>query len=153
LEGSFATDWDWDAHVSYGRNDYTYNSRNNPIRANLAFAVDAVRDDNGNIACAATIPGHPRFDPAAAGCVPLNLFGEGSPSKEAPEHRPAAPYGEGVYTQAASGATLQGKLASTGASPIAVATGVEYRKEEDLGSAGRIASGGGYFSRNTLPYS
>jgi len=153
LEGSFATDWDWDAHVSYGRNDYTYNSRNNPIRANLAFAVDAVRDDNGNIVCAATIPGHPRFDPAAAGCVPLNLFGEGSPSKEATDYIQGNPYAEVVYEQTTFGANLNGKLFSTWAGPIAVATGVEYRKEEEVVTADPIATAGGYFTGNNSPYS
>ncbi len=153
LEGSFGADWNWDAHVSYGRNDYTYNSKNNPIRAHLAFAVDAVDDGSGNIVCAATIPGHPRFDAAAAGCVPLNLFGEGNASPEAIDYIQGSPYAEVIYEQTTFGANLNGELLATWAGPIAVATGFEYREEEEEVSADPIATAGGYFTGNNSPYS
>lgn len=153
LEGSFGDGWDWDAHVSYGRNDYTFDSQNNPIAANLGFAVDAVRDGNGNIVCAATIPGHPRFNAAAAGCVPINLFGEGNASPEAIEYIQGDPHAEVVYKQKTFGANLSGKLFSTWAGPIAVATGVEYRDEEEDVTADPIATAGGYFTANNTPYS
>lgn len=153
LEGSFANDWDWDAHVSYGRNDYIFNSENNPIVANLAFAVDAVRDSSGNIVCAATIPGHARFNAAAAGCVPLNLFGEGNTSAEALAYFQGDPHAEVVYKQKTFGANLSGQLFATWAGPIAVATGVEYRDEEEEVTADEIAAAGGYFTGNNSPYS
>ncbi|HEY0940134.1 MAG TPA: TonB-dependent receptor [Steroidobacter sp.] len=153
LEGSFAGGWDWDAHVSYGRNDYRTDSKNNPIIANLAFALDAVRDANGNIVCAATIPGHPRFNPAAAGCSPLNLFGEGNTSAEARDYIQGNPYAEVVYKQKTFGANLSGELFSTWAGPIAVATGVEYRDEEEEATADPIGAAGGYFSANYSPWS
>lgn len=153
LEGSFANGWDWDAHVSYGRNDYTYNSQNNPIRANLAFAVDAVRDSSGNIVCAATIPGHARFDAAAAGCVPLNLFGEGNAAADAIDYIQGDPHAEVIYEQTTFGANLSGKLFATWAGPIAVATGFEYRDEEEEVTADPIAAAGGYFTGNNSPYS
>ncbi len=153
LEGSFANDWDWDAHVSYGRNDYTYNSINNPIRDNLAFALDAVQDGSGNIVCAATIPGHPRFNPAATGCVPLNLFGEGNASAEAIDYIQGNPHAEVVYEQTTFGANLNGQLFATWAGPIAVATGFEYREEEEEVTADPIATAGGYFTGNNSPYS
>jgi outer membrane receptor protein involved in Fe transport len=153
LEGSFANGWDWDAHVSYGRNDYNYDSENNPITANLAFAVDAVRDGNGNIVCAATIPGHARFNAAAAGCVPLNLFGEGNTSAEARDYFQGNPHAEVVYKQKTFGANLSGKLFATWAGPIAVATGVEYRDEEEDVTADPIATAGGFFTGNNSPYS
>ncbi|HEY5757404.1 MAG TPA: TonB-dependent receptor [Steroidobacter sp.] len=153
LEGSFANGWDWDAHVSYGRNDYTFDSQNNPIAANLAFAVDAVRDSNGNIVCAATIPGHPRFNAAAAGCVPLNLFGEGNTSAEARAYFQGEPYAEVVYEQTTFGANLSGQLFATWAGPIAVATGFEYRDEEEEVTADPIGAAGGYFTANNTPWS
>jgi iron complex outermembrane receptor protein len=152
MEGSFANDWEWDAHVSYGRNDYSFRSRNNPIIANLGFAVDAVRDANGNIVCAATIPGHPRFNPAAAGCVPLNLFGEGNASPEAIDYIQGNPYADVLYEQTTFGANFSGNLGATWAGPIAVATGFEYRKEEEEVTADPIATAGGYFTGNNSPY-
>jgi outer membrane receptor protein involved in Fe transport len=153
LEGSFANGWDWDAHVSYGRNDYIFDSQNNPIVANLAFAVDAVRDTSGNIVCAATIPGHARFNAAAAGCVPLNLFGEGNTSPAALDYFQGDPHAEVTYEQTTFGANLRGKLFATWAGPIAVATGVEYRDEEEEVTADEIAAAGGYFTGNNSPYS
>jgi len=153
LEGSFANGWDWDAHASYGRNDYTFDSHNNPIIANLAFAVDAVRDENGNIVCAATIPGHPRFNPAAAGCVPLNIFGEGNASPEAIDYFQGDPYAAVDYEQTTFGANVRGELFSTWAGPIAAATGVEYRKEDEVVTADPISAAGGYFTGNNSPYS
>ncbi|HEY5758408.1 MAG TPA: TonB-dependent receptor [Steroidobacter sp.] len=153
LEGSFGEGWDWDAHVSYGRNDYRTESLNNPVIANLAFALDAVRDSSGNIVCAATIPGHPRFNAAAAGCSPLNLFGEGNGSPEAIEYIQGDPWGEVVYEQRTFGANLSGTLFATWAGPIAVATGFEYRDEEEEVTADPVGAAGGYFSANYAPYS
>jgi outer membrane receptor protein involved in Fe transport len=153
VEGSFGDGWDWDAHVSYGRNDYSFRSENNPISANLAFAVDAVRDSSGNIVCAATIPGHARFNAAAAGCVPLNLFGEGNASPEAIDYMQGNPYADVIYEQRTFGANLSGKLFATWAGPIAVATGFEYRDEEEEVTADPIAAAGGFFTANNSPYS
>jgi iron complex outermembrane receptor protein len=153
LEGSFANGWDWDTHVSYGRNDYIFDSQNNPIVANLAFAVDAVRDTSGNIVCAATIPGHPRFNAAAAGCVPLNLFGAGNASPAALDYFQGDPHAEVVYEQTTFAANFRGKLFATWAGPIAFATGVEYRDEEEEVTADPIAAAGGYFTGNNTPYS
>lgn len=153
LEGSFGDGWDWDAHVSYGRNDYRTDSLNNPVIANLAFALDAVRDSNGNIVCAATIPDHPRFNAAAAGCSPLNLFGEGNASREAIDYIQGNPWGEVLYEQRTFGANLSGKLFATWAGPIVVATGLEYRDEEEEVTADPVGAAGGFFSANYSPYS
>ena len=153
LEGSFAGGWDWDAHVSYGRNDYHSDPENNPIIANLAFALDAVQDGGGNIVCAATIPDHPRFDPAAAGCAPLNLFGEGNASAAAIDYIQGNPYAKVVYEQTTFGANLNGELFATWAGPIAVATGFEYREEKEDVTADPLAAAGGYFSANNSPWS
>ena len=153
LEGSFAEKWKWDTHVSYGRNDYVLDSQNNPIVANLAFAVDAVRDSSGNIVCAATIPGHARFNAAAAGCSPLNLFGEGNASAAALDYFQGDPHSEVTYEQKTFGANLNGELFATWAGPIAVATGVEYRDEKEDVTADPIATAGGFFTANNSPYS
>jgi outer membrane receptor protein involved in Fe transport len=152
LEGSLENGWDWDAHVSYGRNDYAFNSANNPIVANLAFAVDAVLS-GGQIVCAATVPGHPRFNAAAAGCVPLNLFGEGNASPEALDYVQGSPYSEVTYEQTTFAANLRGELFSTWAGPITAATGFEYRTEEEEVTADAIGIAGGYFTGNNSPWS
>jgi outer membrane receptor protein involved in Fe transport len=152
LEGSFANGWDWDTHVSYGRNDYTFDSANNPILANVGFAVDAVLDGNGNIVCAATIPGHPRFNAAAAGCAPINLFGEGNVSPEGLDYVQGNPHSEVEYNQTTFAANLRGELFATWAGPITAATGFEYRKEDEEVTADPIGAAGGYITGNNSPY-
>ena len=153
LEGDFGESWDWDAHVSYGRNDFTATTTNNPITANLGFALDAVRDANGAIVCAATIPGHARFNAAAAGCVPLNLFGEGNASEGAVAYVAGTGRSEVEYDQTAAAANLRGQPFSTWAAPVSASVGIEYRREESALSADPIASSNGFLTAgNAVPW-
>lgn len=153
LEGSFGDGWDWDAHVSYGRNDYSSRTYNNPITANLGFAIDAVEDGNGNIVCRATLPG-PAFNAAAAGCQPLNLFGEGSPSAQAIAYIAGQGLSEVEYDQSAAAANLRGEPFSTWAGPVSASVGIEYRKETSALTADPIASANGFLTAgNAVPWS
>jgi hypothetical protein len=46
------------------------------ISLGLNWALNAVTNPaNGQVVCAATLPDHPAYNPLAAGCSPLNLFG------------------------------------------------------------------------------
>ncbi len=76
LDGELAGTWKWSAAAGYGHNSNRLDETNVPITANNAFAANAVVN-NGQIVCAATVPG-PSFNPAAAGCVPMNVFGPNS---------------------------------------------------------------------------
>lgn len=151
LEGELGGSWKWDAHASYGVNNYSSATFSNPIRANLNFAIDAVRDPaTGEIVCRATLEG----DPAAAGCQPLNLFGEGNFSNAAREYI----WGEGLakvkYDQLAFGANMVGEPFSTWAGPVAVAFGGEYRRETQKLTSDAIGSTNGFLTAgNAVPYS
>ena len=75
LNGTISPTWSWDAYFEYGQNKNDQALFNNVVGSFLQFALDAVKDPGtGNIVCRATLPG-PAFNAAAAGCVPLNLFG------------------------------------------------------------------------------
>ncbi|MBO9711773.1 MAG: TonB-dependent receptor [Sphingomonas sp.] len=143
--------WKLDGHVSYGANYYQSFTYQNPVTANLAFAIDAVRDPaTGNIVCRAVLQGNP----AAAGCQPLNLFGEGNSSAAAREYI----WGEGLaevkYDQLAAGINLVGEPFSTWAAPVAVAVGAEYRRETESLRADSIGSANGFLTAgNAVPYS
>lgn len=154
FEGEFGDGWDWDVHYSYGRNDYSSLTRNNPITANLQFALDAVRDPiSGNIVCRATLPG-PSFNAAAAGCVPLNMFGNGSPSEEARAYVNQGGTLDVEYIQQAFAANLRGEPFSTWAGPVSASTGIEWREEEEVLTADAIGGSNGFLSAgNAVPWS
>jgi outer membrane receptor protein involved in Fe transport len=89
--------------------------------------VDAVRDPaSGRIVCRSTLQG------LDSSCVPLNLFGEGSPSAEAIGYVTGDSVKYLTLQQTVAAAALTGKLPSglsLGAGPVAVAGGVEWRRE------------------------
>lgn len=151
FEGRLGGSWRWDAHASYGVNNYSSATFSNPVRANLNFALDAVRDPaTGNIVCRAVLQGNP----AAAGCQPLNLFGEGNFSEAARDYI----WGEGLarvkYDQLTFGANIVGEPFSTWAGPAAVAFGGEYRRETQRLTADAIGSSNGFLTAgNAVPYS
>lgn len=141
--------WKWDAHVSYGVNNYSSATSRNPVTARLNFAIDAVRDLSGNIVCRAVLANNP----AATGCVPMNLFGEGNISDGARDYI----WGEGLsevkYTQFVAASNLAGDLFDTWAGPVKVALGGEYRKETQKLTADAIASVNGFLTAgNAVPY-
>jgi iron complex outermembrane receptor protein len=74
FDGTFANGMDWDVYYQSGFSDRMQYSQNyNSI--NMANAIDATTDANGNIICANNVA-------RAQGCVPINLFGLMSASEE-----------------------------------------------------------------------
>lgn len=119
--------WRYDVSLAYGRTEQDLRENNLTINRRLYAAADAVRDPaSGRIVCRSTLQG---LDP---GCVPLNLFGEGSPSPEAIAYVTGDSVKYLTLEQTVAAATLTGKLPerfSLGAGPIALAGGVEWRRE------------------------
>ncbi|MDV3456534.1 TonB-dependent receptor [Sphingomonas sp. HF-S4] len=150
LEGKLGGSWKWDAHVSYGVNNYSAITHDNPISANLAFAIDAVRDPvSGNVVCRAALAGNP----AAAGCQPLNLFGAGNFTAAARDYVLGEGSSKVKYDQLTAAANLVGEPFSTWAGPVSVAIGGEYRRETEKLTADAIGSANGFLTAgNAVPY-
>jgi outer membrane receptor protein involved in Fe transport len=150
LEGKLGGSWKWDAHVSYGVNNYSAVTLDNPVTANLAFAIDAVRDPaTGNIVCRGVLSGNP----AAAGCQPLNLFGEGNVSAAARDYVLGQGESKVKYDQVTAAANLVGEPFSTWAGPVSVAVGGEYRRETEKLTADAIGAANGFLTAgNAVPY-
>lgn len=124
LKGDFGETWNWDAYYQYGQNRYAARIFNNRIAANFTSALDAVVNPaNGQIVCRSTLsaPGN--------GCVPINLFGEGSPSAAALDYVTGSQHLVANIEQQAAAASLSGEPFSTWAGPVSLATGLEYRKD------------------------
>jgi outer membrane receptor protein involved in Fe transport len=151
LEGRLGGSWKWDAHASYGVNNYASDTLNSPVTANINFALDAVRDPaTGNIVCRAVL----QNNPAAAGCQPLNLFGENNFSQAARNYILGRAWSRVKYDQVTAAANIVGEPFETWAGPVVVAVGGEYRRETSRLTADPIGSANGFLTAgNAVPYS
>jgi iron complex outermembrane recepter protein len=147
LEGHFgnAGNWKWSADVGDGENIYDLSVPETAIVANYAFAANAILNPaTGQVTCAALVPGNKAYNPkAAAGCIPMDLFGPGSNAN-------AASYVNGDvrtvidYHQEFADANISGEPFNTWAGPVSVATGLDYRHEYEDAWADPIANAAGY---------
>jgi outer membrane receptor protein involved in Fe transport len=137
LDGSFGEKWSWDAYYQHGTNENHQRLYNNVVNTApytfLNFAVDSVRsnpaDPNSPIVCRATLPGVD-FRAQAAGCVPLNIFGNGNASPAALEYVFRTLKEDSDYSQDVVGVNFRSTIADGWAGPIGLATGLEWRKDE-----------------------
>jgi outer membrane receptor protein involved in Fe transport len=122
-KGHVGDRWTYDAAIAQ---QYTVNNLDvlEPIERNLYAAADAVTNASGQIVCNSTLSG---LDP---GCVPVNLFGAGSPSQAAVNYIDGINRGDTIFRQTSFEANLRGDLGeklSFGAGPISLATGLAIR--------------------------
>jgi outer membrane receptor protein involved in Fe transport len=144
--------WTADASVQYGKNIYDLDfGPNNRKQLEYLNAVDAVVDPaTGNIVCRSTLTS------PSNGCVPVNVFGNGSLTLNS--------YVNGtaefrlVTTQAVASGNIRGTPFSTWAGPVALAFGVEGRRDHAVGTSDPISqranangSIGGWLLGNQLP--
>lgn len=124
LNGSLGDDFTWDASAQYGESDYSVRTYNSFIPARGIAAIDAVYNGSGQIVC--------RTNPTGlnAGCVPFNPFGSGNASDAARDYVTETQEFDQKIEQSAYAIGLSGKPLELWAGPLAVAAGVEYRKEE-----------------------
>jgi outer membrane receptor protein involved in Fe transport len=115
--------WKWDLSANYGKttlhNNFLYNQNNQ----RLAAALDAVVNPaNGQIVCASALTGQ------NPGCVPLNVFGPTSASKEALNYVFQTTHFTAHTETSDVNGTISGNLFDLGAGPISVALSGEWRK-------------------------
>jgi iron complex outermembrane receptor protein len=144
LEGTFGQKWSWDGYYQYGDNENHQRLFHNMVGSFLFFvptnynflgwALDAVVDPSNpnDIVCRATIPGSPAFNPLAAGCVPLNLFGAVPPNPAAIDYAYRTLKEDTEYEQNVVGINFRADLAEGWAGPIGGAFGAEWRQDEYL---------------------
>lgn len=131
-------DWSYDISYSHGRFEQ-FLAQNNTTKARQAYAAaDAVLNpQTGQIVCRSQfynaagvfVPGGTGLDP---GCKPMNLFGVNSVDPSTMDWTLGQYWQDLVQSQTVIQFNLSGDLGdafSFDAGPVAVATGVEYRKE------------------------
>jgi outer membrane receptor protein involved in Fe transport len=147
LKGDIAGSWTWDGYYQWGETGTRQRLANDevewlgiptalggpPAPAGtydfINWALNAVTNPaTGQIQCAATIPGNPAYNPLAAGCVPLNLFGGTNASPAARAYGFRTLHEDAAFTENVLSLNTSGKLFDGfGAGPIKAAVGAEYR--------------------------
>jgi iron complex outermembrane receptor protein len=136
IKGEVFPGWDIDGYFTQGRTKELINFLYAPMIANMAAAVNAVRDPvTGQIVCG-PIATNPNLNATTRtqvepGCVPYNIFGV-TPfeANEAAYRYMTHPVLTDIISkQSAFGADLRGHPFSTWAGPAAFAVGVEWRKD------------------------
>jgi len=122
--GRFGEMWSWDAYGSYTRSEQNFYGYGYRLQSRFYEASDAVLDENGVAVCRSTLT-----DPDN-GCVPVNLFGQGSVTPEAYDYFTANQHTETIYERTTAAATVNGMPFDSWAGPVSIAAGVEYRKDE-----------------------
>ena len=125
LQGSlFDGNWDWDASIGYGNFEQMLIRSNEIDVRKESQALDSEYAQDGvTIQCA---------DPAAraAGCVPLNIFGEGSVTPEMADWIRYTPILNPTIKQTNVLAYITGELFDMPAGAVGAVFGVEYRKDD-----------------------
>jgi iron complex outermembrane recepter protein len=149
--------WKWDLTAGYGSNRNSMHVRNNLIGntptstyRNMFNAVDAVAAPAGNAlgVPAGTVVCRSTLTNPANGCVPINLFGFGTPSQAAKSYVQGTEIATTIYDQTTITGNITGEPFSTWAGPVSVATGFEYRKEKQDSHVDLIAQAGNYEGNN-----
>jgi iron complex outermembrane recepter protein len=119
--------WTVDGYYEHGENRQRIDTENNLNYEHLYAAADAVVNPaDGSTACRVTLT-NPGLYP---GCVPINLFGQGSPSKAASAYVLGTSSYVTKLKQDVVSASVRGEPFSTWAGPVAVGGGAEYRREQ-----------------------
>jgi outer membrane receptor protein involved in Fe transport len=116
--------WSFNAYYEHGENKYRQTVENNLRLNRLYEAADAIRHPvTGEIICNSALIYPER------GCAPLNLFGNGSPSRAALDYVQGTTQQDTHVKQDVIEASVNGEPFETWAGPVGVAFGAGYRKE------------------------
>lgn len=159
LKGTFGDGWSWDGYYQYGRTEVENRVENNrigkspladPLVNNFALGVDAVTGPNGQPMCRvvanAILAGTPlQAGQPGFGCEPINLFGRNNFSQAAKDWSYGTSSQDTTIQQHAIGANLSGDVVDLWAGPLAMAIGVELRRDTADAVADPISARDGWF--------
>jgi len=125
VNGKAGETWDWTVYGTYGRFEQNQVRTNGINFQNIQFALDIEADGAGDFQCV-------DVGARADGCVPLNIFGEGSISTAAADYIRVNGVLNQVREQTIFAASATGELFQLPAGPLAIAFGGEYRDENQV---------------------
>ncbi|WP_417485698.1 TonB-dependent receptor plug domain-containing protein [Maricaulis sp.] len=122
LAGDLGDTWRWQTFATYGRFEQNQIQGNNLNYLNIHYALDIEADGNGGYQC---VDAGARAD----GCVPLDIFGEGSITPEMADYIRVAGHVQQIREQTVLGGSVDGDLFEMPAGTVAAAFGIEWREE------------------------
>ncbi len=146
LEGEIGGGWSWDGYYTYGQTKNRHRGSNARITRNFNLAVDAITDPATGAAVCRDVAAR------AAGCVPINLFGDGAPSPQAIDYVTGETDRLWNLKQQAAALTVRGEPFSTWAGPVSLATGVEWRRESADVTSDPLSAAASFATGNTVPW-
>lgn len=144
LSGKISDRFSWDVSYQYGVTDNRNETYTDVFVARYAAAVDAIAGPNGPMCrAAATMPG----------CVPINIFGQGSPSAAALNYVTGTVGGQNRRsTRQVLAVNTSGSPFDTWAGPVQVAIGGEYRRDTLDATTGEPEKQDSFFVANYRAY-
>lgn len=124
VTGKIGGTWSYEAFYTRGHTEQRTHGYGIRLINNYAFALDSVVDPLTGAAVCRNLAAR------AAGCVPINLFGDGSPSPQAVDYVTADLFRLAKLDQHVVGGLVRGDLFDSWAGPVSVAVGSEYRREK-----------------------
>lgn len=145
LEGELTTDWGYEFYAIHGETKLAQTSYNNLIRSNFAYAVDAIRLDDGSVVC--------RDETARKfGCMPISLFGENSIDPEAVKWLNTTSYSTSKIKQSVVNFSVNNSaLLELPAGMLGFSAGTEFRKEQSEVRPDAFSSTGATFFNALQP--
>ncbi|MDA5194998.1 TonB-dependent receptor [Govanella unica] len=146
LEGEIGG-WNWDAYYTHGDTKNSRAGRNIRNNEHYAFAVDATTDPLTGAAVCRNVGAR------AAGCIPLNIFGDGAPSPQSIGYVTGdTSWRVGHLTQDAAALSVRGKPLSLWAGPLSVAGGIEYRRDSAVVTMDELTANGIFATGTSVPW-
>jgi iron complex outermembrane receptor protein len=140
VNGEFSSNWRWDIGGTVGKTNSHIELASTPRNADLYQSAHAVLNAQGQIVCG-TPQTNPYFlaQPAniraelisqiSPSCVPFNVFGVGTASDQAVAYFNSSSVQDNVIKQSTLQANVTGEAFQLPAGPVALAVGVEWRKD------------------------
>lgn len=120
LRGSLSDSWDYDVNYQHAKVNLENTYQNDLSVTRVKRALDAVRDDNGDILCNSALQG------LDLDCVPWNIFSTGGVTQDAIDYMTLPLVARGTTTSKVFSAFMYGTLGAT--LPFEVAIGTELRE-------------------------
>lgn len=145
-EGNFFDTWRYEAAFNYGRVDTFYRTEGNVATARFTNAVTAVRNPAGQIVCSINADAVTTNDDPS--CSPLNIFGNGAPSRAALDYVLVDTTRKQNADQMNAIAYVSGdleKLFTLPGGPIGFVVGGEWRSETSFSAFDAFTRSGATF--------
>ncbi|MCH9693600.1 MAG: TonB-dependent receptor [Gammaproteobacteria bacterium] len=125
LDGQFNDRWSWNGYVGYGKFRQEQEKHNEVNRLNIQYAINIMEDpaNDGSYICQDA-------GARADGCVPLNVFGEGSITPEAADYIRHTIMMQQELKQTTASFSVSGDIFELPAGDAQIAAGIDFRKEE-----------------------